>query len=112
MLAENAWEMILRGIKGKIEIQTVPTVNRLPKWFAVLLIQDGNAISIEKALHNKPSCSISVERSLTFRDFEKVFPYFLQRKRGDSVSKLVTSRSYHQSYIYALISHFVSFDKE
>ena len=80
MSTEIAWNNIIQYLKGKnTEFPTVPKTKRVPVWFSAST--DGNVIFIGKALTNQPSSRLSMERKLTYKIFEKVYPFYLKRKQ-------------------------------
>lgn len=111
MSTEIAWNSIIRNLNGKnIELPTVPKTKKVPVWFSAST--DGNMIYIGKALINKPSSRLSMERKLTYKTFQKVYPFYLKRKQGESVSVEVTRLTVDQVYYYSLMHHLSKIEEE
>jgi hypothetical protein len=100
----EAWNMIISKLSGQeAEFPTYPKNNREPVWFTATT--DGEKIYINKATHNKPSSKLTVQRKLKYKTFEKVFPLYLKREKGESVSAEVTAITVNQVYYFSLIKH-------
>lgn len=105
MSSEQAWSMIVNNlIEREIELPTVPKTKKIPVWFTASTSH--SVILINKALHNKPSSKLTMTRSLQYKTFEKVYPYYLRREKGDQVSAEVTAITVNSVYYYSLIKHF------
>lgn len=101
---EYIWNIIVNNLKEKcIEMPTVPKTRKTPLWFSATT--DGNIIIINRAVNNKPSCKLSMERKLTYNTFEKVYPLYLKREKGEQVSSEVTSVTVNQVYFFSVIKH-------
>lgn len=104
MTTQEAWLKIISCLKGKtIEFPTVPTTNRTPVWFSAST--DGEIILINAAKNKQPSSKITVNRRLKYKTFEKVYPYYLRRSKGEAVSTEVAKITVNQVYYYSLIKH-------
>lgn len=104
MLYINLWnEMVDRLNKNPMEFPTVPKIKRDPVWFST--VSDGESIIISQAINNKPSSKLSMNRKLDYKTFEKVYPLYLKRENGQSVSSEVTSITVNQVYYFSLIKH-------
>jgi len=105
MSADQAWNAIISQLEGKhIELPTVHKTKRTPVWFTANT--DGNQIFINQAVDNKPSSSLSMERKLNYHTFQKVYPFYLKREKGEPVSYQVTAITVNQVYYFSLIKHF------
>ncbi|SCJ84774.1 DUF6508 domain-containing protein [uncultured Clostridium sp.] len=99
-----SWQKILESLGDKtIELKTVPKTNKTPIWFSAYK-EEGN-IYINCAKENVPSSKITARRKLTFKDFRNIYPLYLKRENGESVSKEVTKITVNQVYYFSLIKH-------
>ena len=104
MSPEIAWNNIIRNLRGKsIELPTVPKIKKIPVWFSAST--DGNMIFIDKASKNQPSSKLSMIRKLTYKIFQKVYPLYIKREQGESVSIEVTRLTVNQVYYFSLMHH-------
>lgn len=104
MDVEKAWNTIIENLRGKaIELHTVPKTKKIPLWFTAST--DGNIVFIDKAVDNKPSSNLSMKRRLTYKTFEKVYPLYLRRAKGEHVSSEVAHITVDQVYFFSLIEH-------
>jgi hypothetical protein len=62
-------------------------------------------------LYNKPSSKISGIRILTEEGFKKIYPLYLRRKNGESVSEEAHAATFNIVYFYSLIEHLGDEDK-
>jgi hypothetical protein len=60
---------------------------------------------VNKAIKNKPSSSLTAVRVLTYETFKKVYPLYLKREKGESVSAEVTKITVNQVYYFSVIKH-------
>lgn len=86
-----------------MEFSTTPKTKRDPVWFSAIF--DGDVILINKAINNRPSSNLKMPRKLTYKTFQKVFPLYLRRERGESVSAEAKAITVNQVYYYSLIKH-------
>lgn len=101
---KEAWNAIIAKLSGdKTELPTVPKTKKTPVWFSAST--DGNTIFIEMAADHSPSSKLSSQRKLNYKTFQKVYPLYLRREKGESVSKEVTSITVNQVYYFSLIKH-------
>lgn len=99
-----SWQKILKSLGDKIiELKTVPKINKTPVWFSAYKEEDN--IYVDCAKENSPSSKITTRRKLTFKDFKNVYPLYLKRENGESVSKEVTKITVNQVYYFSLIKH-------
>lgn len=99
-----AWQQILESLGDKtLELKTIPKTNKTPIWFSAYKQEDN--IYIDCAKENLPSSKITTRRKLTFNDFRKVYPLYLKRENGESVSKEVAKITVNQVYYFSLIKH-------
>jgi hypothetical protein len=104
MSPHQAWNLIVNQLAGKrLEFPTVPKVKRDPVWFSATT--DGESIFINKAIDNKPSSQLSMQRKLTYSIFEKVYPFYLKRENGERISSDVLAITVDQVYFFSLIKH-------
>ena len=105
MSSKQAWNAIINRLEGNsIELPTVPKTKKVPVWFSATT--DGETIFIDVAIENRPSSKLSVKRKLKYKTFKKVYPLFLRRENGESVSSEVSAVTLNQVYYFSLIKHF------
>lgn len=105
MTSIEAWSEIIKRVRGnEIELPTVPKTKKVPVWFSVTT--DGETIYINEAVEHTPSSKLSVQRRLKYSTFEKVYPLYLRREKGEPVSKEVSAVTVDQVYYFSLIKHF------
>ncbi|MCL2469404.1 MAG: Swt1 family HEPN domain-containing protein [Alphaproteobacteria bacterium] len=98
------WNKIISTFSNaNIELHTLPQNSREPLWFFVYV--DGNYVYVDKAKEHKPSSSLSKPRPLNYNEFEKMYPIYLRRKAGHSVSAEATAASQNQVYWYAIMDY-------
>ncbi|RSD28598.1 hypothetical protein [Mesobacillus subterraneus] len=101
---KQAWNAIVSQLTGNNnEFPSVPKINKTPVWFSAST--DGNNIYIDKATEHVPSSKLSAQRKLNYSTFKKVYPLYLRREKGESVSQEVTSITVNQVYYFSLIKH-------
>jgi len=101
------WNWIVeRANSQPFEIHTVPQNKRTPLWFQVST--NGTILIINQAQHNIPSSTLKISRTITFEEFERIYPYYYLRSKGASVSKEVMNKSVNSVYIYGLIADVLS----
>ncbi|MGO4371587.1 hypothetical protein AB4Z21_12465 [Paenibacillus sp. MCAF20] len=101
------WNRIIeRANNQPFEIHTVPQNKRAPLWFRVST--DGTTLIISQAKDNVPSSTLKMPRTITFKEFERIYPYYHLRLKGASVSQEVMSKSVNSVYIYGLIADVLS----
>lgn len=101
--ALEAWNRIIeRAQSQSFEVHTVPQNKKTPLWFRVST--DGNKLIISEAKDNEPSSTLKMSRTITFKEFERIYPYYYVRLKGTSVSQEVMSKSVNSVYIYGLIA--------
>jgi hypothetical protein len=104
MSCERVWNTIINKLtEGSIELPTTPKTQKTPVWFSAST--DGHSIFINRAINNKPSSQLSMERKLTYNTFQKVYPLYLRREQGEPVSREVTALTVDQVYYFSLIKH-------
>lgn len=100
----DAWKSIMNHLEGKtLELPTVPKTKKIPVWFSAST--NGKVIIINEAKDHQPSSKISTPRILNYKTFEKVFPLYLRREKGEAVSAEVTRVTVDQVYYFSLIRH-------
>lgn len=103
---KEVWNNVIEKLsEGKLELPTTPKNKRTPVWFTART--DGDLIYISEAIHNRPSSKLSMDRKLTYSKFEEVYPLFLRREKGESVSSEVTTITVNQVYFFSLMKHFL-----
>lgn len=103
MQALETWNRIIEHTQShSFEIHTVPQSKKTPLWFRVST--DGTKLIISEAKDNGPSSTLKMSRTITFKEFERIYPYYHERLKGTSVSQEVTSKSVNSVYIYGLIA--------
>ncbi len=104
MTYSEYWNQLLSSLKGtNQEFPTTPKREVTPKWFSAST--DGTKIFISKAVNHQPASSLRGVRKLDFKEFEKIFPLYLRREQGDSVSAEASQSTFNQVYWYSLIYH-------
>lgn len=102
MTAQEAWKTIMNRLgQERREFHTVPLLNKAHVWFSATV--DEERIVITEATENKPSSSLTIPRYLKYKTFEKVYPIYLRREKGEKVSKEVTEITVNSVYYYSLI---------
>ena len=88
---------------SEFEIHTVPQNKSIPLWF-VVGVSDKHLV-IKKAKFHSPSVRISMDRIITYKDFEFVYRYYDRWLKGDTSSRQeATKKSQNTAYIFALIA--------
>lgn len=104
MTSQEAWLRIVTHLQTKsIEFPTVPKIKRDPVWFEATT--DGEMILINSAKNNRPSSQLTMQRKLSYKVFEKVYPLYLRRTKGDAVSIEALKATVDQVYYFSLIRH-------
>jgi hypothetical protein len=104
MNTQDAWNQIISGLSvGPQEFPTVPKNKRNPVWFTASC--HSNVVYIDKATKNKPASNLTGKRILNYKIFEKIYPLYLRREKGEPVSHEATSVTVDQVYYYSLIHH-------
>ena len=107
---DNLWDKIKSYLRNnKTEFHTVPKDNRQPVWFSA--VTEGDVVVIDKAVVNTPSSKLNYSRKLTFKDFQKIYPIYLKRESGQSVSKEATEATVNQVYFFSIIKHILNDNK-
>ena len=107
---DNLWDKIKSYLRNnKTEFHTVPKDNRQPVWFSA--VTEGDVVVIDKAVVNTPSSKLKYSRKLTFKDFQKIYPIYLKRESGQSVSKEATEATVNQVYFFSIIKHILNDNK-
>ncbi|MUT65658.1 hypothetical protein [Paenibacillus sp. NEAU-GSW1] len=103
MGSAELWNQIIERAKSQdFEIHTVPQNKREPLWFRIT--SDGNTVKISQAKDNMPSSALKMPRTITFQEFDRVYPYYDLRLKGTSISQEVGRKSVNTVYIYGLIA--------
>ncbi|MCM3768758.1 hypothetical protein [Neobacillus niacini] len=104
MEAKVLWSNLLKQAQeAEFEIHTIPQNQRTRLWFQVEV--QGNYLVISKAKRNSPSARLSMERKISYKDFEFVFRYYERWLKGEpGVRQEVAQKSQNTAYIFALIS--------
>ena len=104
MTSQEAWLNIIAHLQNKsIEFPTVPKIKRDPVWFDAST--DGEIIIISPAKINRPSSQLTMQRKLSYKIFEKVYPIYLRRINGEAVSNEALRTTVNQVYYFSLIKH-------
>ncbi|GAB3049186.1 hypothetical protein [Virgibacillus ainsalahensis] len=108
MNALEMWEKVQKR-NFEFEIHTVPRNHQEPLWFAVVPVDD--ALIIKPATFKKPSVSISKNRKISFKEFERVHVFYDRWKSGEpGVRKEASYVSKNTAYIFALVARFEKLD--
>ncbi|MEH7378362.1 hypothetical protein [Neobacillus drentensis] len=104
MAAAVQWEKLKeKASLSEFEIHTVPQNKSIPLWFIVGI--SDNHLVIKKAKYHTPSVKISIDRIITFKDFEFVYRCYERWLKGDSSSRQeAAKKSQNTAYIFALIA--------
>ena len=104
MDATYLWENLrAKASLSEFEIHTVPQNKSIPLWFLVG-VSDKHLV-IKKAKNHTPSVKISMDRMITFKDFEFVYRFYERWLKGDTGSRQeAAKKSKNTAYIFALIA--------
>jgi hypothetical protein len=104
MSAASLWiELREKASLSEFEIHTVPQNKSVPLWFLVGVKE--KHLIIKKAKQNLPSVKISMDRIITFKDFEYVYRYYERWLKGDTSSRQeAAKKSQNTAYIFALVA--------
>lgn len=104
MSQDQVWNAILSKLMdGSKEFPTTPKINRKPVWFSAKT--DGKNIFVDAAKNNQPQCNLTMERRLTYDEFKKIYPIYIEREKGENVSEEASNASMNQVYWFSLIKH-------
>lgn len=104
MSAETFWNHLrAKASLSEFEIHTVPQNKSVPLWFVVG--KKDKHLVIKKAKRHSPSVKISMDRIITFKDFEYVYRFYERGLKGDTSSRQeAAKKSQNTAYIYGLIA--------
>ncbi len=104
MNALMLWENTkLKARESEFEINTVPQNARTPLWFLIGI--QSNYLIVRKAILNRPSVNLSLERKISFKDFETVFSFYHRWLNGEpGISHEVVKKSKNSAYLFSLIA--------
>lgn len=104
MDATYLWEHLrAKASLSEFEIRTVPQNKSIPLWLLVG-VKDKHLV-IKNAKNHKPSIKISMDRVITYKDFEFVYRCNERWLKGDRISRQeAVKKSQNTAYIYALIA--------
>lgn len=104
MEAASLWANLRKKASlSDFEIHTVPKNKSIPLWFQVG-VTDKHLV-IKKARFHSPSIRISMDRIITYKDFEFVYQYYDRWLKGDTgIRQEVAKKSQNTAYILALIA--------
>ena len=101
------WDLLISKLRDNPqEFPTTPRTNKTPVWFRAY--SDGYAIYVSNARVHKPSSKIKGQRTLTYEEFLRMYPIYLRRQAGKSVSTEAAEASYNQVYWYSLIKYCIT----
>jgi hypothetical protein len=110
MEAVLLWEILREKARlSEFEIHTVPQNKSIPLWFCVG-IKDKHLL-IKKAKNHTPSVKISMDRMITYKDFESVYQFYDLWLKDSSIRKDAAKKSQNTAYIFALIAEVLKEDK-
>ena len=96
------WNQILYNIRrNPRDLPTRCINNKQPIYFYTY--SDYDNIKVKNANVETPSASIKTERTLTFTEFEKIYPIYIKREQGKRVSKEATAVTRNQVYWFSII---------
>lgn len=91
MREQDLFEKIKRHLNHtSIELPTVPTGNRKPKWFKAY--RENDTIMVDCAAKHNPSCDISLPRTISKKDFDLVSSYYDRWADGETGIRHEVSR--------------------
>jgi hypothetical protein len=101
MNGEALWSRVISGLSSTgEELQTTTGL-----WFRASA--QGERLYIDSATEQKPSCNLSMQRTISKKDFLFVHSYYGRWVDGETgVRHEVTRKSRNTAYIFALISRF------
>ncbi len=73
-----------------------------PKWF--FAESNEKVIYVTNAKQNEPSSSIKNKRRLTYEEFLRIYPYYVKRCNGVSVSQDAAKETYNRVYWYGIFN--------
>lgn len=102
MSGEALWNIIISGLSSSgVELQTTTGL-----WFKASSY-DGR-LYVDRATDNTPSSELSMQRSISKKDFLFVHPYYDRWVNGElGVRHEVSRKSRNTAYIFALIDRFL-----
>ncbi|WP_100013057.1 hypothetical protein [Lentibacillus sediminis] len=104
MDAEQLWNLIHQR-DYEFEIHTVTKNHQKPLWFAVRPAEE--VLLIKPATFQKPSVSLSKERKIGLKEFERVHAFYDRWQDGEKgVRSKASNASKNTAYIFALIARF------
>lgn len=102
MSGEALWNIIISGLSSSgVELQTTTGL-----WFRASS-HDGR-LYVNRATDNTPSSELSMQRSISKKDFLFIYSYYDRWVNGESgVRHEVSRKSRNTAYIFALIDKFL-----
>src|SRR5665647_476808 len=106
LTGENIWSKINSALKESLmEVATVPSTNRDPKWFVAYI--DKDVLYVDNAKDHKPSTNMSQPRKISKKDFLTVYNYYYRWAQGErNLRQEVRLLSPNVAYIFGLIARF------
>lgn len=101
MSGEVLWNIIISGLSySGVELKTITGL-----WFRAS--SHNGRLYVDKAIDNTPSSELSVQRSISKKDFLFVHSYYDSWVNGESgVRHEVSRKSRNTAYIFAFIDKF------
>ena len=101
MSFEALWSKVVSGLS--VEGEELQTTTGL--WFKAS--GKGERLYIDSATEHAPSCNLSMQRSISKKDFLYVHSYYDRWVNGEiGIRHEVSRKSRNTAYIFALISRF------
>lgn len=98
---KDNWLWIINDLRSNPrDLHTIPRSNKQPLWFYAY--SDGTYIYVSNAKDHSPSSRIAVPRKLWFAEYERIYPIYLRREKGESVSREALAVTNNQVYWYAI----------
>lgn len=102
MIGETLWNKITFDLYSSEK--ELPTKTGL--WFKVLC--DENKLYVEKATKHTPSSKLSMQRSITKKEFLFVYSYYDRLVSGEiGIKHEASIKSRNTAYIFALIDKYI-----
>lgn len=102
-MTEELWNKILQDLESNPrDLQTIPLRGN-GIWFYASIRE--NVIVVENARTHKPSSNLAAPRTITQREFERMYPIYIRRRHGEQVSNEARRASRNQVYIYSIFAN-------
>lgn len=103
--ADLFWQNIVCKLtQSPNEIQTIKQNGIKGKWIKVST--DNNNVFVDKAKNNTPSSTIDIVRTISKKEFVKLYPLYYKWRKKSITREEAKGGSMNSSYIFALINEF------